>query len=102
MKIYLDNCSIQRPLDSKTQIRTGLEAEAVMGILSLFESGKVDLVSSEVLLFEIDLTPIPIRQEYALEVLSKAQTFVTLTEEVEKRARGLNALGIKPLDALHL
>jgi predicted nucleic acid-binding protein len=43
-----------------------------------------------------------LRQEYAFEVLSKAKTFVILTEEVEKQARDLDALGIKPLDALHL
>ena len=27
MRIYLDTCSLQRPLDSKTQIRIILEAE---------------------------------------------------------------------------
>ena len=102
MKIYLDNCSIQRLLYSKTQVRTILEAEAVMGILSMFESGKVELISSEALLFEIDRNPNLTRQEYALEVLSKAQTFVMLTEDVEKRAGEFNALGIKPLDSLHL
>ena len=102
MKIYLDNCSIQRPLDSKTQIRTSLEAEAVMGILALVESGKVELVSSEALLFEIDRNPNLTRQEYGREVLSRAQTFVTLNERVENRARELDALGLKPLDSLHL
>ena len=102
MKIYLDNCSLQRPLDSKTQTRIVLEAEAVLGILTLLESGKVALVSSEALLFEIGHSPNTTRQEYALEVLSKAKTFVTLSEPVEKRARKFEALGIKPLDALHL
>lgn len=102
MKIYLDNCSLQRPLDSKNQTRIVLEAEAVLGILTLLESGRVELVSSEALLFEIDRNPNMTRQEYALEVLSKAKTFVILTERVEKRARKFDALGIKPLDALHL
>jgi predicted nucleic acid-binding protein len=102
MKIYLDNCSLQRPLDSKTPVRTVLEAETVLGILAMFESGKVELVSSEALLFEIGRNPNLTRQEYALEVLSKAQTFVMLTEEAEKRARQFNVLGIEPLDALHL
>ena len=66
MKVYLDNCSLQRPLDSRTQIRTSLEAEAVLGILTLFESGKIELVSSEALLFEIDRNPNQTRQDYAL------------------------------------
>jgi len=102
VKIYLDNCSLQRPLDSRTQIRITLEAEAVLGILTMFETGKIELVSSEALQFEIGRNPNMTRQEYALEVLSKAQTFVMLTEAVEKRARQLDQLGIGPLDALHL
>ena len=44
IRIYLDTCSIQRPLDSKTQIRIALEAEAVLGILALCEEGAVELV----------------------------------------------------------
>jgi len=102
MKIYLDTCSLQRPLDSKTQIRIILEAEAVLGILTLLELGEIELISSEILLFEIDRNPNRIRRDYALEVLSRAKTFVILNEQVEERARELEGLGIKPLDALHL
>ncbi len=102
MKVYLDNCSLQRPLDSRTQIRTSLEAEAVLGILTLFESGKIELVSSEALLFEIDRNPNQTRQDYALQVLAKTTLFVALNEQIEKRAREFELLGVKPLDALHL
>ena len=102
MKIYLDSCSLQRPLDSKTQIRIILEAEAVLGILTLLELGEIELISSEILLFEMGRNPNRIRRDYALEVLSKAKTFVMLNEQVEERARELERLGIKPLDALHL
>jgi len=102
MKIYLDTCSLQRPLDSKTQIRIILEAEAVLGLLSLVETSQVDLISSEVLLFETDRNPSLIRRQYALEALSKAGTFVVLNEQIEARARALIAEGIEPLDALHL
>ncbi|MFH0939210.1 MAG: hypothetical protein V1899_08015 [Planctomycetota bacterium] len=79
MKIYLDNCSLQRPLDSKTKTRIILEVEAVLGILTLIESSKVALVSSEALLFEINHSPNMTRQEYALEVLSKAKTLRQIT-----------------------
>ena len=36
MKIYLDMCSLQRPLDTKTQLRIAVEAEAVLIVVSLF------------------------------------------------------------------
>lgn len=102
MRLYLDTCSIQRPLDSKTQIRLVLEADAVLGILALSEAGIVELVSSDALLFEVSRTPNVMRQEYAYELLSRATSFVALDAQVERRARELNAVSIKPLDALHL
>lgn len=45
MKVYLDNCALQRPLDDKNQIRIALEAEAILGVFTLCESGKVELIS---------------------------------------------------------
>jgi predicted nucleic acid-binding protein len=102
MKIYLDTCSLQRPLDSKSQIRISLEAEAVLGILTLCESDQVELLSSDALVFEAQRNPITVRREYALEVLSRAHSFITLNKWVESRAEEFNKLGMEPLDALHL
>ena len=102
MKLYLDTCSLQRPLDNKTQIRIILEAEAVLAILALCESGEIVLVSSEVLMFEIKRNPNETRRRYALEALSKAHVFAVLNDGMEERARELVAAGIGPLDALHL
>jgi predicted nucleic acid-binding protein len=101
-KIYLDTCSIQRPLDSKSQLRVRLEAEAVLGILSLVERDQIDLVSSEVLLFEINRNSNQIRQEYGQEVMLKAKTFVRASAKVERRSKQFHKLGLKPLDAVHL
>jgi predicted nucleic acid-binding protein len=42
------------------------------------------------------------RQEYAYATLSKATVFVALDEQLERRAKELNAASIEPLDALHL
>ena len=102
MKIYLDTCSLQRPLDSKTQIRIILEAEAILSILGWCEADMLTLVASDALTFEIERNPNPTRREYALEILTKAKHWATLDETIEKRARTLNTTGIKPLDALHL
>lgn len=102
MKIYLDTCSIHRPLDSKNQIRILLEADAVLGILTLCDVGDLELVSSEVLLFETNRNPNPIRREHVLATLTKASTWIQVNDEIETRARDFIAAGIKPLDALHL
>ncbi len=79
-----------------------LEAEAILGIIGLCETGQVELVSSEVLVFEVNRNPQLIRRDFGLEVLSKAKSFVPLNPQIEQRAGRLNKLGLKPLDALHL
>ena len=96
MKVYLDMCSIQRPLDTKLQLRIVLEADAILGVISLCEAGVVDLIVSDAHTFETSRNPHPTRKQHAIEVTAKA------TEAVKNRAAALNAKGIKPLDALHL
>jgi len=59
-------------------------------------------VGSEVLAFEVDQNPHPVRKIYALRVLANAKVFVRTDARVEDRARSLSAIGIKPVDALHL
>jgi predicted nucleic acid-binding protein len=102
MKIYLDMCSLQRPLDTKTQLRIAVEAEAILGILTLCESGQAELVASEALVFEAGRNPHPVRKRYTAEVLSKAKIFVHSDGRVAERARAFHGAGIHPLDALHL
>lgn len=102
MKVYLDMCSIQRPLDSKNQPRIAVEAEAVLAVLTLCEAGQVELMTSDILVFELERNPHPVRKEYALKVLAKAIVSVTTDSYVEEHARIFQAEGIKPIDALHL
>jgi predicted nucleic acid-binding protein len=102
MKVYLDTCSIQRPLDSKSQIRITLEAEAILGIIQLCEMGRLEIVSSEVLEYEMSRNPLSIRRNYGFEVLAKADTFIALEEGVENRATAFTQCGIQVVDALHL
>jgi predicted nucleic acid-binding protein len=102
MRIYLDTCALQRPLDSKTQVWIALEAEAVLCILALCEAGQVELVSSEALEFETACNTNIARQEYAFEILARAKEVLVLSDSIEERAREFHASGMKPLDALHL
>lgn len=89
-------------MDEKNQIRIVLEAEAILGIFTLCESGKIELLSSDALVFENQNNPDSIRKKYAYEVLAKASEFVQLNPKIEKRAKKFNEKGIKPLDAVHL
>lgn len=102
MRIYLDTCSLQRPLDTRSQIRISLEAEAVTGLIGLCEDGSVELVSSDVLLFETRRNPWAERRAYALAVLATTEVFIQLDGTIRQRGAELEKRGLKPLDALHL
>ena len=102
MKIYLDLCAIQRPLDTPNQVRIVLEAEAVLGIITFCDIGQIELLSSEALLYEGEQSSLPIRREHTLAVLSKAKDVINITEKAKMRAENLMTFAIKPLDALHL
>jgi predicted nucleic acid-binding protein len=102
MRIYLDMCSIQRPMDDHAQLRVRLEAEAVLGILGLCEAGEADLLDSDALRFEAERNPYPIRRSFAEEALGHAAHIVSAMALIQQRARGYIQSGMKPLDALHL
>jgi predicted nucleic acid-binding protein len=102
MRIYLDVCSLQRPLDNRSQPRINVEAEAVLTILELVESGSLELLSSEALQFEVDRTPDADRKASVREILELASQTIELVDAIEVHADSLVKAGIKPLDALHL
>jgi hypothetical protein len=102
VKIYLDLCAIQRPLDTPNQVRIVLEAEAVLGIITFCDSGQAELVSSEALFYEGEQSPLPIRQEHTRSVLAKAKSSVNVSKKETARATTLITFGLRPLDALHL
>lgn len=102
MKIYLDLCAIQRPLDTPNQVRIVLESEAVLGIIAFCDSGQAELLSSEALFYEGEQSPLPIRQEHTRSVLAKAKTNLTVSNNEKTRAATLITFGIRPLDALHI
>lgn len=102
MDIYLDTCCLQRPLDDRSQARINIEAEAILTILGMAETGCFDLVSSEILENEISRIPEQNRRDNALEILNITKKYVKLNDAIETKASQLINEGIKPMDALHL
>jgi len=102
VKIYLDLCAIQRPLDTPNQVRIVLESEAVLGLIAYCDSGQANILSSEALLYEGEQSSLSVRREHTLAVLAKANEVIEVTEKEKNRAAKFLQFGIKPLDALHL
>ena len=102
MKIYLDLCAIQRPLDTPDHVRIILESEAVLGIIAFCDNGQIELLSSEALLYEGEQSSLPTRKEHTLAILEKAKSIINVAKKETLRAEKIMSFGLKPLDALHL
>ena len=99
MRVYLDNCCFQRPLDNKSQVRVRLESEAVLAILSLWEQHQIEVISSEALEFELAQNPDPVRRAW---IVSGAAIRVQVDYAISMRAKELEAGGLRGMDALHI
>jgi predicted nucleic acid-binding protein len=102
MKVYLDSCTIQRPLDVFTVLRNKLEAEAVLGIISACDAGTLTLVSSDALRYEMEQNVQAARKEHAQTILNKAGIFVRIDPSIEQRTATFMERGVKAMDAVHV
>lgn len=102
MRIYLDSCSLQRPLDDQTQPRIRVETEAVLALLTAVQTAEVVLVSSEALEYEMGRIPNKQRRSEMAAVLALSKERIELSNEAEKLAESFESRGIKSMDAVHL
>lgn len=102
MRIYFDACCLNRPFDDQRQTRIHLETEAIETILSYIENGIWRGVSSDLLKFEIMLTPDVERRRNVLGLLRLMRECAKICQANYVRARALMALGLKTADALHV
>ena len=102
VKIYLDNCCLNRPFDNQTQVRVRLESEAVLLILSRIEQGEWSWVGSDVLIDEIEQTPDFGRRSRLQVVASYVQDLVEIEQSQLERAKELQELGFQGYDAIHV
>jgi predicted nucleic acid-binding protein len=102
MRIYLDTCCLQRPLDDQTQPRIRVETEAVFAILASVQAGAVQLLTSEVLEFEISRIPDEQRRLEATAILTLASERLFLSEAAELLAQSFAQTGLSAMDSLHV
>ena len=63
MKIYLDNCCLNRPFDNQLDIKIRLETEAKLYIQYLIKKKKLQIVWSYILDFENSKNPFEERKQ---------------------------------------
>jgi len=102
MKIYLDVCCLNRPFDDQTQDRIRLETEAIYAILKKIELGKLELLNSDIIFYEVEKIPDITRKERINCILSLSCQYIDLDHEIKERARNIQSLGIRSYDSLHI
>lgn len=102
MKIYLDNCCFNRPFDDQSFLTIRLETEAKLDIQEKIKSGHFFLAWSYILDFENSSNPFMERRTEIQKWKKIADSFVNETDEILLKMNELTAIGLKPLDALHV
>ena len=105
MRVYLDNCSYNRPYDDQSQMRIHLETQAKLHIQDMIRQKQIELVTSYVLDFE-NSNNRSIQKKMAIEKFMKdyASLYVSNKNEkdIAKMASCIMKTGIKEKDAYHV
>jgi predicted nucleic acid-binding protein len=102
MRIYLDNCALNRPFDDQSHIRIRIETEAKLYLQEKIKKSEIELIWSYILELENDQSPFE-EKRLAIEKWEKLSTVnIDETENSIKRADDFILLGIKAKDALHV
>ncbi len=102
MKVYLDTSVLNRIFDDQSQARIYIESSSILIIFMLIESGAIEFVSSDVVLFENNSNPYEERQAFVNLCLQKAKHIQPISDTILARAKEIEKTQIKGLDALHL
>jgi predicted nucleic acid-binding protein len=102
MKVYIDTSALNRIFDNQLQPRIYLEASSMLVVFMLIDSGAIEFVSSEVLLFENNSNPYEERQAFVNLCLQNAKHIQPIYEVILTRAQEIEKERIKGIDALHL
>ena len=102
MRVYLDVCCLNRPFDDRTQDRIHLEAEAILTILKYIEKKQWWMINSDAIIYEVNKIPDPERKTKVQFTLSNTNDYVQINEQILRRAKQIQQLGVKSFDALHI
>ena len=102
MKIYLDNCSFNRPFDDQSSMRVKLETEAKLFVQEKILIGKLQLIWSHILEYENMQNPFIERRNAIIEWKKIAAENIGGAKNVVARASEFTLHGVKSKDALHI
>ena len=104
MRIYLDNCTYNRPFDDQSRIRISLEAQAKMYIQHLITGKEIHLVYSYMSVYENSENPNHEHRKSIFNFFQNAIEFIDIDKAniIETHADALKKWNIKSNDAIHI
>jgi predicted nucleic acid-binding protein len=102
MRVYLDVCCLNRPLDDQGQERIRLETAAILRVFARFEEPGWSWIASDIVDREVERTPDRERREFMQTALQFAATRISVDVAIQERARQVQLLGLDAADALHI
>ena len=95
MRVYLDNCSFNRPFDDQSQLRIRLEAEAKLYVQQELRKGRLELAWSYILDYESQANPFDERREVIQAWKKHAVLDTDATQGILSKAQALTTLGLQ-------
>lgn len=102
MRIYLDNCCLNRPFDDLSQERVYFEAEAILTIIAKCEKDEWILLASSIIDYELSKLTNINKLSRIRKLYSCSKEWAEQTVDTEKRAIYFQEKGLKPIDSMHL
>jgi predicted nucleic acid-binding protein len=101
-RLYLDNCSFNRPYDDQSVLKNYLEAEAKTFIQKEIINGIYELVWSYVMDYEISFNPFFDRKKQIMKWKKIAKIDIDVSEKIEIMANEIMKNKLKAKDSLHI
>jgi predicted nucleic acid-binding protein len=102
VRLYLDNCSFNRPYDDQSLLKNYLESEAKTYIQKEILNGTYELAWSYMMDYEISFNPFSDRKNQIIKWKETAKVDIDVSESIEKRANEIMKKKIKAKDSLHI
>lgn len=103
MKIYLDTNIYFRNTDDQLQPRINLETQAILTIFSAIEEKLFELITSDILIFEISQNTKKENSEIQGKLLKLASAHIKHSKKIINRTELYkNDFNILPADAMHI
>jgi len=102
MKVYLDNCALNRPFDDQSHIGIRLEAEAKLYIQGKIKAKELDLVWSYILDIENDENPFKEKRQAIERWKAFSIIDIAENESILQKANHFVGMGVRAKDALHI